>query len=265
MLKAEGLEYEARGDGEAVLLIHGALIADALFPLMGEADLADRHRLICYRRKGHGGSDPVSGAASIEQQAQDASALLAHLGVERVHVVGHSGGGVIAVELAIQAPGLVHSLVLLEPAITPPDAASLAEAVAPILAAYASGDLVKAVDLFLSMACGQDWRSVSEKTVPGGPEQAEKDAATFFAVDLPAFIGWSPTFDRDRASRISQPVLYVVGSETVPIVEGAGEHFQSLVPHTEQAVVPGVNHSMQMQDPKAVAATIAEFLSRHAL
>ena len=60
MLKAEGLEYEARGDGEAVLLIHGALIADALFPLMGEAALADRHRLICYRRKGHGGSDPVS-------------------------------------------------------------------------------------------------------------------------------------------------------------------------------------------------------------
>ena len=54
MLKAKGLEYEANGDGEAVLLIHGALVADALLPLTREAALADRYRLIRYRRRGHG-------------------------------------------------------------------------------------------------------------------------------------------------------------------------------------------------------------------
>ena len=73
------------------------------------------------------------------------------------------------------------------------------------------------------------------------------------------------TFDSAGASRISQPVLYAVGSETLPLVEALKQHFQSLIPHTEQVVVPGVNHSMQMQDPKAVAAPIAEFLSRHPL
>ena len=141
MLKAEGLEYEAKGDGEPVLLIHGALIADALLPLTREAVLADRYRLIRYRRRGHGGSDPYSGPFSLEQPGQDAQALLKHLGVERAHVIGHSGGGAIAVQLAIQAPGLVHSLVVLEPAIMPAEIApAFSENVAPVLEAYRSGD-----------------------------------------------------------------------------------------------------------------------------
>ncbi len=70
MLEAEGLECEAIGHGEAVLLIHGALVADAFLPLMREAALADRYRLIRYRRRGYGGSDPVSGTFSLAQQAR---------------------------------------------------------------------------------------------------------------------------------------------------------------------------------------------------
>ncbi len=47
--------------------------------------------------------------------------------------------------------------------------------------------------------------------------------------------------------------------------EAAKQHFQSLVPHTEQVVVPGVNHLLQMRDPKLIAAPIADFLSRQPL
>ena len=46
MIKAEGLEYESHGEGEAVLLIHGSHVADAFLPLAREAALADRYRLI---------------------------------------------------------------------------------------------------------------------------------------------------------------------------------------------------------------------------
>ena len=265
MLKAEGLEYEASGDGEAVLLIHGALIADALLPLTREAALADRYRLIRYRRRGHAGSDPVPERFSNEQQAQDAVALMKHLGVERAHVIGHSGGGTIAVALALEAPSLVHSLVVLEPAIMPADVAPVfSEIAAPALEAYRSGDSRRAVDLWMDMVgSGSDWRSTVAVTVPGGAEQAEKDFSTFFEVDFPAFREWS--FDRERASRIRQPVLYVSGSESGPRIEAGKQHFRSLIPHTEEAVVPGVDHFMQMQDPKLVAAPIADFLSRHPL
>ncbi len=262
MLKAEGLEYELHGDGGAVLLIHGGHIADAFLPLMREAALADPYRLIRYRRRGFAGSDPHSGPFSIEEQAQDALALMKHLGLERAHVVGHSYGGAIAVQLAIEAPSLVQSLVLLEPAIFPAEIASAVdEMMAPSFDAYSSGDVAKAVNLFLILVAGPNWRTEVANTVPGGPEQAEKDAATYFEVEAPALEKW--TFDSAGASRISQPVLYVIGSETLPLIEVVKQHFQSLIPHTEQAVVSGVNHSMQMQDPKLVAAQIADFLSRH--
>jgi len=64
MLKAQGLDYEANGDGEAVLLIHGGHVADGFLPLMSEASLADGYRLIRYRRRGYAGSDPLSGGFS---------------------------------------------------------------------------------------------------------------------------------------------------------------------------------------------------------
>ena len=262
MLKAKGLEYEANGDGEVVLLIHGALVADAFLPLTREAALADRYRLIRYRRRGHGGSDPVPAAFSIEQQAQDALALLTHLGVSRAHVIGHSGGGVIALQLAIEAPSLVHSLVLLEPATMPPDMVSaFSENVAPILEAHRSGDPRRAVDLWMNaVRVGTDWRTMLANTVPGGAEQAERDASTFFGVDFPAFRAWS--LERE-ASRIRQPVLFVIGSESGPLFEAVKKYFLSLIPHAEEAVLPGVDHAMQMQDPKLVAAAIADFLSHH--
>ncbi len=266
MLKAEGLEYELHGDGEAVLLIHGSHVADAFLPLTREAALADRYRLIRYHRRGFAGSDPHSGTFSIEQQAQDALALMTHLGVERAHVIGHSGGGTIAVQLAIEAPSLVHSLVVLEPPIMAADRfADFVEAAAPQFEAYRSGDVARAVDLFLSAVSAPDWRSAAANTVPGGPEQAEKDGATFFGVEFRGFEKWSSDFDRDRASRISQPVLLVIGSESGPLFEAVKQHFQSLIPHTEQVVVPGVDHLMQMRDAKRVAAPIADFLSRQPL
>jgi pimeloyl-ACP methyl ester carboxylesterase len=263
MFKAQGLEYEVDGNGEPVLMIHGALVADTFVPLMGEAALADRYRLIRYRRRGYGGSAPAV-AFSLEQQARDASALLAHLGVERAHVIGHSGGGTIALQLALDAPDLVHSLVLLEPAIIPTDTIeSFMEAAAPLLEAYRSGDVAKALDLWMSAVSAADWRRVVASNVPGGAEQAEKDASTFFEVELPTVREW--VFDGDRTSRIPQPVLYVLGGESGPLFEAALKHFRSLVPHTEEVVLPGVSHLMQASAPKLVAAPIAKFLSRHPL
>lgn len=264
MLEAEGLEYEARGDGEAVLLIHGALVADTFVPLMREAALADRYRLIRYRRSGHGGSEPVSGAFSLAQQARDASALLAHLGVERAHVVGHSGGGAIAVQLALEAPRLVHSLVLLEPAVMADDVrAAFQTGAAPVVEAYRSGDVAKALDLWMSAVSAADWRSVVANTVPGAVEQAEKDAGTFFDVEFPTIPDWR--FDPERTRRISQPVLYVLGGESGPLFEAGRQHFRTLIPHTEEVVLRGVNHLMQIRDPKPIAAAIADFLARHPL
>lgn len=265
MQKARGLEYEVTGDGEAVLTIHGALIADTFLPLCREASLADRYRLIRYRRRGHGGSDPYSGEISLELPAQDSVALLDHLGIERAHVIGHSGGGLMAVALAIAAPERVHSLVLLEPAIFPPDAtAGFLEGAAPVLEAYRAGDVPRALDLWMEfVSVGANWRDEIERSQPGAVKQAEDDAAAFFEFEIPAIPSW--VFDAEKAKQISQPVLYGVGGESGPLYQVSAQYFGSLVPQTEFVDLPGVDHSMLTSDPKLVAETAAQFLARHPL
>src|SRR5688500_761417 len=50
------LEYEVRGEGEPVLLIHGSIIGDAFAPLLSQTTLSRRYRLINYHRRGFDGS-----------------------------------------------------------------------------------------------------------------------------------------------------------------------------------------------------------------
>jgi len=264
MLKAEGLEYEVRGEGEPVLLIHGSHVADALLPLAREPVLADRFRLIQYHRRGFGGSDAHTGPFSIEQQARDARRLVQKLEPGPVHVVGYSYGALTAIQLALDAPSAVRSLVLLEPPLRRVNEDPATSPVfSPLLELYRSGDARGAVDAFMRIVGGPDWRAEVSGTVPGGPEQAEKDAATFFEVELPALQGWS--VDRDKASRISQPVLYVTGSESGSLVDPPKQLFLSSLPHAEEAVLPGLNHLLQMRNPSLVAHRIADFLARHPL
>lgn len=263
MEKYLGLEYEVHGEGEPVLLIHGSHVADALAPLARENALAERYRLIRYRRRGFAGCDRHTGPFSVEDQARDAAALLEHLGVERTHVIGHSYGAVTAIQLALDAPDVVGSLVLLEPPLgTAEGAAAAEEAFAPIMEAYGSGDAVGAVDMFMQYVGGSDWRTAVEKTVPGGPEQAEADAASFFEVELPALGEW---FGAVRLDRLACPSVYVLGAESVSDFETAKDLFLSEVPGGEEVVLPGLDHLLQMRDPALVARTAADFLARHAV
>jgi pimeloyl-ACP methyl ester carboxylesterase len=262
MRKANGVEYEEHGQGDAVLLIHGAFISDALSLVAREPALAEHNRVIWYRRRGYGGSETGSVPFSITEQAKDAQELLAHLGVKRAHVVGHSGGGVIATELALQSPELVRSLVVLEPAIFPP---ALAEAfpqmLAPAMDEYRSGNVGAAVDLFMNLVAPEpDWRTEVAKVLPTGPEQADTDAPVTFDVELAKFADWA--FDDERASHLSPPVIYAWGSNSGPLIEALKDHFLALVPTAETIELPGVNHSMNTQNPALVAGAVAAFLAR---
>ena len=86
------LEYEVKGSGEPVLLIPPGPVAGAFLPLLSEPALTDRYRVIRYHRRGQAGSTPATAPVSFADHASDAAALLAHLGVRRAHVAGHSFG-----------------------------------------------------------------------------------------------------------------------------------------------------------------------------
>jgi len=257
------LEYEIQGRGEPVLLIHGSHIAGAFVPLMNEPSLAN-YRLIRYHRRGFAESTKHEGRCSIEHQAADALGLLRHLGVERAHIVGHSYGGIIALQMALDAPEVVHSLVLLEPAfgrMVPSGAGMGVNTILPAMKRYREGDRAGAVDAFFQQVIGPEWKAESARTVPGGPEQAARDARTFFEIEMPALGKWK--FDEEKTPKISQPILYVLGSESHAAFKEGRNLVHSWFPRTEDCVVQGATHGLQMQESRAVAEGIAAFFKHH--
>src|SRR3954470_524201 len=108
------LHYIEQGQGESLVLIHGngTLIQD--FTVNGLVDrLSKRYRVIVFDRPGYGYSARPRGLWTPRAHATLFEHALAQLGVEHAIVLGHSWGTMVAVSLALQAPMLVCSLVLL--------------------------------------------------------------------------------------------------------------------------------------------------------
>ena len=254
------IEYEVVGEGETVLLIHGSHVADAFQCLTNEASLSG-FNLVRYHRRGFAACTKPDGALSIAEQAQDAERLLRHLGVERAHVVGHSYGGAIALQLAVQAPDLVHTLVLEEPALlgVPSGEAFFAD-MAPILEMYGAGDKEGACGDFLRLVGRPNSDEIIGKAAPGGIAQAVTDADTFFQIELPALQEWQ--FTGDDAKAIDVPVLFVLGQDSLPVFHEGRDLVQSWLPRTEVATISNTCHLLQMEDPVAVGNALADFFAR---
>jgi pimeloyl-ACP methyl ester carboxylesterase len=259
------LEYQVVGSGEAVLLIPPGPLADGFLPFLSEEALADRYRLIQYHRRGQAGSSQATPPVSYAEQAADAAGLLSHLGVGRAHVVGHSTGANIALQLALDRPEFVQTLALLEPWMTASQSASaFFEQAGPPMEAYGSAEKETAMAGLISLASGLEWetsRAVIDDYVPGSVAQAIKDADTFCGVDLPALSAWE--CGSEDAAAVSQPVLSVLGAESARLFVDGAALLRSWLPKVEDLTVEDVGHLLQIQRPEPVARGIAEFFSRH--
>jgi pimeloyl-ACP methyl ester carboxylesterase len=260
------LAYVVSGTGEPVVFIHGAFIADTFRPLLAEPSLAGRYRLILYHRRGYAASSRAGRPVSVAQQAADCRALLHHLGVERAHVVGHSYGGDVALQLALDTPGVVHSLVLLEPGLmVGASAQGYREALARGVERYREAGAAVVVDEFLQ-ARWPEYRAALDRALPGAFAQAVADVDTWFEHELPGQLGWR--FGEAEARRISQPALSVLGGESDALWSRFGETHRLLLawlPHAEGFILPGATHFLQLQDPRGMAEALAAFWARHRL
>jgi len=256
------LESDVRGSGEPVVFIHGSHMVDTFAPLMEEPSL-NGFRLVRYHRREFAGSSRAEGPVSIAEQAADCLALIQRLDAEPAHVVGHSGGGVIALQLALDAPDAVRSLSLLEPALLAvPSGPQISEQLARMVQIYEAGDKAAAVDGFLQVACGKSYRAAVDKMLPGAVTQAVADADTFFRVDFPAIGEWA--FHRENAARIRQPALVVLGSESDAPWPGYGEGHGLLLdwlPRARPVVLPRAGHLLQVENPSDMARELAAFLA----
>jgi 3-oxoadipate enol-lactonase len=117
----ERMAVETDGDGEAVLMIHGLGGTSNIWTPVRPALV--RHRTVRPDLPGSGRSHRVEGPLSIERFVQAMLSVCVALQLERVHVVAHSLGTIVAFHLATTTPRLVRSLVLFGPLLCPPDAA----------------------------------------------------------------------------------------------------------------------------------------------
>lgn len=260
------LEYEESGAGDPVVCIHGVLVADAFRPLVAELERAGRYRVITYHRRGYVGSSRPQGPVDMAEQAGDCAGLLSHLGLRRAHVVGHSFGGAVGLELALAAPQLVHTLSLLEPGLLIGESADLyRHGLMDSARRYREAGAEVAVDEFLEMRW-PGYRSALEHLLPRAREQAVADASTCFDTDIPAGLGWP--FGEEQARRIAQPVLVVLGEKSVALHPRFAETYRLLLSWLSKAegvTVPDASHLVQMENPPATAKALVDFFARHPL
>src|SRR5262245_9314875 len=259
------LEYETRGAGEPVVLIHPGHFADWFTPLLNEPAITDSYYVVNYHRAGCAGSGHIASPVSLAQQAAHCRSMMRHLGIERAHVVVNSSSANIALQLALDAPDAIHSLALLEPALMNVPSAKTSRAfVGTAIQSYHAGDNAGAVDTFLQGVCGPGYRAILEQRLAGSFRQYVADAGTFFSKELPALLQWSYT--REDATRITRPVLAVIGEKSKEVGPIWGERQELLLawlPNVEPFVLSDAGHLLQVENPRGMAAGLAAFFGRH--
>ena len=132
---------------------------------------------------------------------------------------------------------------------------------------YSAGDRAGAVDAFMRGGCGPAYREPLDRALLAGAfEQAVADADTFFAPggEQVAVRAWS--FGLEQAARIRQPVLAVVGAESLAAGSVWGKRQETLLawlPNVEGFILDGATHLLHVQNPRGVAEALTSFLARH--
>jgi pimeloyl-ACP methyl ester carboxylesterase len=220
------LHYEERGAGPPLLVVHGMASDAAAWARAVDELAAAGTRAIAYDRRGYGSSgapEPYA-ATTVQEQSEDAAALLQALAATPAVLVGAGFGAVVVLELVVRRPELARAAVLVDPplhAFVPEATKALAVERELLEQALREGGPAAAVRAWLG--AGAD------------PARADRAAAArlgFFA-DYAGQASWSPSRRELRA--IGVPLAVVTGPETPSFVVAAADAVAALVPGARRA------------------------------
>ncbi|WP_224242461.1 alpha/beta fold hydrolase [Hyalangium gracile] len=237
------LFHVTEGQGSPPLVfIHGGLGQHAHFAPQLE-HFQRRHRVLAPDLRGHGRSDAPQQPYSIQGFAEDVAFLCAEEGLTRAVVVGHSMGGVIALELAVRFPELARAVVALESPVVPP------------------ADHAKRGGALLGMLRGPDFTTVVEqwarRMVGASSPHADRVVADMVA-----------TPQRVTVSAIEDMLRYdtaaAVAACQVPmlVIDGAvdAERLRRLCPRVVFGKTVGGGHYIQLDVPAQVNDMLERFM-----
>jgi pimeloyl-ACP methyl ester carboxylesterase len=121
------------------------------------------------------------------------------------------------------------------------------------MGAAMSGDAPTALDAFMTAVCGPGYRAVLLDVLgPDGVARAERDAASFFADEIPSMGGWAP---RDLTA-LAVAVLLVRGGASPGPTHRLVDRMAAALPDARVATVDGANHLLPLTHPGPLAALV---------
>jgi pimeloyl-ACP methyl ester carboxylesterase len=247
------LHYESTGAGVAVVLIHG--LGSYIGDWRPQVDaLGDAFRVIAVDLRGHGRSSKPPGPYSVSQLAADVAVLIRSLDAGPAHIVGLSLGGAVAFQLAVDAPSLVRSLVIINSG--------------PSFVATWQLRLAVLLRLFLVKVAGLQrvGAMIARRLFPRTEQEPLRRAfeehfvtndRRAYEASTRALIGWTVA---DRLSAIGCPVLVVSGDRDYTPVS-AKEPYVAALPNARLVVIADAGHACTLEQPDQVNRVLRTFLT----
>jgi pimeloyl-ACP methyl ester carboxylesterase len=227
--------YEAAGEGEPVVLVHG-LSGSTRWWSRNVPAIAERHRIYLVDLPGFGAMRSLRRRFVLAETATWLAEWMEAAGLERVHLVGHSMGGYVSVRLAASRPELVRRLVLVAPAGVPAERSMLGHLVPLLLAAR------YATPAFMPVLVRDALRM--------GPTTLWRAARDLLAEDV-----------RGDLQNIEAPTLLVWGRNDPLIPPAVGDLLREGIPNSRLLLLQRAGHVPMFDQPKEFDAALLAFLA----
>jgi pimeloyl-ACP methyl ester carboxylesterase len=245
------------GDAPVVLFLHGAGMDSTVWQLQTRYFAYRGLRSVAVDLPAHGRSEGTA-LASIQDMAEWVARFMVGAGFSTAHLVGHSMGTFIALEVARRHPALVASLTLCGTATAMP--------VHPDLLDAAEHDLPAAAALMAAWGHAQPAHVGSNPTpglwmLGGARALVERSAPGVLATDFRACMAYADATSAAAAVTCPCTVLIGLGDKMTP--PKAGHALATAVPRATVIELPGTGHQMMTEAPRAVQRAIAATIATH--
>lgn len=250
---------------EQAMLLHCGMTFSGIWSRVAEP-LADRLTMTAFDLPGHGKSGEWDHRKPFHDMATEIGQTFL---ADGIHLVGHSVGATVALRLALENPGKIRSLVLIEPVlfaaardVAPGVLDDHAAGAGPLEAALEEGRYEDAAELFFATwGGGATWDDLPE------PRQAD------FIKRIPTVVGTKDHLYHDAAGLMAEgrlegldcPVLLLRGGNSPAVIKGVQDGLAARLPDACHEVVDGAQHLLPLTHAKVVSDLIARHLDRASL
>ena len=259
-IKANGIQmnYELTGKDDGAVAIFSHSLGCSLAMWDPQMDSLEPHfRILRYDTRGHGLSQASVGAYTLELLGEDAIALLDALGIDAVHWVGLSMGGMIGQYLALNHADRLRSLILCD------TSAAIPEETRPLWQERIDAARDKGMEALIE-AVMERWLSPS--FIGGNSVMVARIRKQFLATSVDGYVGCSEAIRKhnymDQLANINIPTLIIVGEDDPGTPVAASKAMHERIPNSKLIVMPSARHLSNVEQPKLFNTTLLDFLGR---